>query len=461
MMPISGHPIVTAAEMRAAEERAIAGGTSVEVLMDRAGKGVATAVRRLASGHSVLVLCGPGNNGGDGYVAAAALAEAGLKVRIAATGEPVTPAARRARAGWTGAVEEIGSAEPAAVVVDALFGTGLARPLEGALSVRLRALVEAARLAVAVDFPSGISADDGAVLSSVPRFDVTLALGAVKPGHLLQPAARYCGAVRVIDIGISVNSSVEVLEKPCLPVPGPDSYKYTRGMVAVVAGPMRGASLLAATAAMRAGAGYVERLGNDDSGGPCSLVDRKFDEHSLGDARIGALLIGPGLGRDGEAAAKLDRVLATGHPLVIDGDALHLLKSRLDVLRQREAPAILTPHAGEFAALFGKGEGSKIDQARAAAAEADAVVVFKGPDTVIAAPDGRARVAGEANAWLSTAGTGDVLAGTIAAMLAAKLEPIEAAAAGVWLHGEAARRLGASFIADDLADALTAVRASA
>ena len=461
MTPIAGQAIVTAAEMRAAEERAIAAGTSVEALMDRAGRGVADWVRRLASGHSVLVLCGPGNNGGDGYVAAAALAAAGTPVRVAATGAPATPAARRARAGWTGAVEDIAHAEAAAVIVDALFGTGLSRPLDAALTARLCALAEAARLAVAVDFPSGIATDDGAVLSKVPAFDVTLALGAVKPAHLLQPAARFCGVLRVIDLGLDIRSDVEVVGKPVIPDPDPQSHKYNRGMVAVVGGPMRGAALLAATAAMRAGAGYVERLGNFDSGGPCSLVDRKFDGQTLGDERIGALLIGPGLGRDDDARDKLDRVLATEHPLVIDGDALHLLKDRLDRLRSRKAPAILTPHAGEFAALFGEGAGSKIDRARGAAAEAGAVVVFKGADTVIAAPGGRARVAGEASAWLSTAGTGDVLAGAIAAMLAAKLDPLEAAAAGVWLHGEAARRLGAAFIADDLANALGAVRASA
>jgi hydroxyethylthiazole kinase-like uncharacterized protein yjeF len=190
------------------------------------------------------------------------------------------------------------------------------------------------------------------------------------------------------------------------------------------------------------------------------LVHKPFDDESLGDKRIGALLIGPGLGRNTDAAIKLDRALATDRPLIVDGDALHLLKDRLNQFAKRGGPAILTPHAGEFDALFGKGEGSKLDRARAAAVRANAVIVFKGADTVIATPDGEAIFAPDANDWLSTAGTGDVLAGTIAAMLAAKLLPLDAAAAGVWLHGDAARRLGAAFIADDLAEALTAARAA-
>lgn len=217
--------------------------------------------------------------------------------------------------------------------------------------------------------------------------------------------------------------------------------------------------MLASTAAMRAGAGYVALL-DGGRGGPDALVHRAFADQPLDDDRVGALLIGPGLGRGEEAADKLDTALASDRPLVIDGDALHLLKKRRDRLHARAAPAILTPHQGEFAALFGKDADSKLERARAAATATGAVIVYKGPDTVVAAPDGRAALAGDANDWLSTAGTGDVLAGTIAATLAAGLDPFEAAAAGVWLHGEAARRLGASFIADDLANALTAVRAA-
>jgi hydroxyethylthiazole kinase-like uncharacterized protein yjeF len=459
MTPIAGKPVVTAAQMRAAEEHAIAAGTSVETLMDRAGKGVAAAVHRLAAGAPVLVLCGPGNNGGDGYVAATSLAAAGHAVRVAASAEPGSKAAAKARAAWTGPVETIVDAEAAPILVDALFGTGLSRGLDASLSLRLCELAGAARLAIAVDLPSGIATDDGEMLSPVPDFDLTLALGAVKPAHLLQPAARFCGAVRLIKIGIDASSDAQVLAKPALPKPGPDSYKYNRGMVVVVGGAMAGAALLASTAAMRAGAGYVA-LTDGGEGGPHALVHRAFADQPLDDERIGALLIGPGLGREEAAARKLDKALASDRPLIIDGDALHLVKDRRKQLRDRKPPTILTPHEGEFVALFGEGEGSKLDRARAAAVEADAVVVYKGPDTVIAAPDGHARLAGDANDWLSTAGTGDVLAGTIAATLAAGLDPLEAAAGGVWLHGEAAHRLGAAFIADDLANALSAVRAA-
>ena len=458
MTPLAGEAVLTVAEMRAAEQRAVAGGDSVACLMDRAGKGVAEAVRRLASDAPVLVLCGPGNNGGDGYVAATALAAAGLDIRVAAAGDPSTDAARQARAGWSGPVEAIESTEPVPILVDALFGTGLSRPLDDALAARLCDLASAARLSIAVDLPSGVGTDEGTAFGRVPCFDLTLALGAAKPAHLLQPSARFCGVVRIIDIGIDANSKVQVLEKPQLPSPGPDSYKYSRGMVVIVGGPMRGAALLASVAAMRAGAGYVALLG-DTSGGPHALVHKPFDDKALDDKRIGALLIGPGLGRDDDAARKLDRVLGTDHPLVIDGDALHLLADRLAVLHDRKSRAILTPHAGEFDALFGKSDASKIDRARDAAERAGATVIFKGPDTVIAAPGGQVRIASDANDWLSTAGTGDVLAGAVAALLATGLDPIDAASAAVSLHGDAARRCGKAFIADDLAEALTAARA--
>jgi hydroxyethylthiazole kinase-like uncharacterized protein yjeF len=459
MRPIAGAPIVTAAEMRAAEQRAIDAGTSVDTLMQRAGQGIARAVARLAGSSPILILCGPGNNGGDGYVAAVALIKAGCDVRIAASADPVSEAARRARGVWIGPVEAIADAQPAPVLVDALFGTGLSRPLDPALADRLAALASAARLTITIDLPSGVSADDGALLNEVPRFDVTLAPGAVKPAHLLQPAASRCGAVRLIDIGVPLDSKAHVLDHPSLPQPGPESHKYNRGMVTIVGGAMPGAGLLAATAAMRAGAGYVLLL-DGGGGGPHALVHRAFADQPLDDQRIGALLVGPGLGRDTQAADRLDAALASGRPLVIDGDALHLLHGQIKRLYGLASPAILTPHEGEFKSLFGALPGSKLDRARAAAAQAQAVVVYKGADTVIAAPDGRAWLAGDANDWLSTAGTGDVLAGTIAACRAAGLDAFDAAAAGVWLHAEAARRLGAAFIADDLADALTPVRAS-
>ncbi|MEH3036336.1 MAG: NAD(P)H-hydrate dehydratase [Sphingomonas adhaesiva] len=454
MTPIDRAPILTAAEMRAAEA---AGGEGAEALMARAGVAVAHAVDRLAANHAVLILCGPGNNGGDGYVAAARLAAMGRQVRVAATGEPRSPAAIAARARWSGAVEPLAGAVPAPVVVDALYGTGLSRPLADAEAAALARLTQAATLSIAVDVPSGVASDDGRLLGQVPSIDVTLALGAVKPAHLLQPAAAACGAVRLLDIGVATASQASVNGPMRLAPPGPDDHKFTRGMVSVVKGRMAGASHLAAIAAMHGGAGYVALLGATMPGAPHALVRRPLDDAALGDTRIGALVIGPGLGRDDDMRALVERVLATDRALVIDGDALHLVTP--DRLRRRGGTMILTPHAGEFAALFGTPEGPKIEAARAAAARSGATIVFKGADTVIAAPDGRVVVSGEASGWLSTAGSGDVLAGAIGAMLARGLSPIDAAAMGVWMHGEAARRLGAAFVADDLARALSDARA--
>jgi len=493
MIGIEGQPVLTAAAMRAAEDAVIATGVSVETLMDRAGTAIAGAVRRLAGANEVLILCGPGNNGGDGYVAARALAEMGIAVRVAALSEPKTDAAKSARAGWLGPVETLAEAKPAPILVDALFGTGLTRPPDASTTPTLnrspadagtqskplgtplelswapasageRSVVEclhflanAAQLSIAVDLPSGLATDTGEALSTPPVFDLTLALGAVKPTHLLQPAARYCGQIRLLDIGVATAGQAEVLRTPILPTPGPDSHKYTRGMVAIIAGTMSGASDLTALAAMRAGAGYVTLLG-DSEGPPHALVRMPFSDHALANDRIGALIIGPGLGRDDTAKVRLDAALSSGHPLIIDGDALRLLDP--DRIKALKVPVILTPHAGEFDALFGKSDDDKITRAHDAAIRANAVVVFKGADTVIAAPDGRVRIAQGASDWLSTAGTGDVLAGAIGAMLAAKPDPLEAACAGVWLHGDAARRLGPAFIADDLAEALRSARAA-
>jgi hydroxyethylthiazole kinase-like uncharacterized protein yjeF len=450
-----GAPVLTAAAMRAAEERAIAAGSSVTELMERAGTGVAEWVHRLAAGSEVLILCGPGNNGGDGYVAARVLAQRGVPVRVAALGEPKTEAAAAARAAWGGVVDALtDQTEAAPVLVDALFGTGLTRPLDPGPAAVLTALAGQARLPVAVDMPSGAETDVGGDFgAALPRFDVTLALGALKPAHVLQPVAKQCGTVRLVEIGIgAIDSSVRTLQQPRLSIPGASAHKYSRGMVAVVAGPMHGASELAARAAYRAGAGYVLLLTGGLPSPPHAIVRQRWSADALDDTRIGAVVIGPGLGRDDRAQEKLDAALAIGHPLVIDGDALHLLD--LAALKDRAAPVVLTPHAGEFDALFGAGTGGKIERAQDAARRANAVVVFKGADTVIARPDGWAKVAAMGNPWLSVAGTGDVLAGVIAAMLAQGRDPLDAASAGVWLHGEAARLLDRCFLADELADAL-------
>jgi hydroxyethylthiazole kinase-like uncharacterized protein yjeF len=452
--------VVTAAEMRAAEERAIAAGTPVETLMERAGMAAAEAAWRFAGPMPALILCGPGNNGGDGYVIARGLKAQGVEVRLAALAEPATPAARWARSLWEGPVESLAEAAPGAMLVDALFGTGLTRPLDGAAAGALARLAAGASVRIAVDLPSGAATDDGRILSPVPDFDLTVTFGALKPSHLLQPAARHMGRIVTADIGIECASALRRLSRTRLGAPGPDDHKYSRGYVAVIAGEMPGAAALAASSAARAGAGYVRMVAPAPLPGlPASVVQGGADlEVVLSDARVGALVVGPGLGRNEGGAALLDRALRSGRPLVLDADALVLLASGdFSGLHRAGATPILTPHAGEFARLFGAGQGSKVEAARSAAARSGAVLVYKGPDTVVAAPDGGAAIAPPAPGWLASAGTGDVLAGIIAAQRAAGLDAFEAACAGVWLHGRAAELAGPALIADDLVQHLPRV----
>jgi len=411
-------PILTAAEMRAAEEAAIAAGTSVAELMERAGRAAAEAIWRYAGPLPALVLCGPGNNGGDGRVIARELRARGVAVREAG-------------------LDSLDVA-PAPLLIDALFGTGLSRPV--AQAQKLLGLAAAARVRVAIDLPSGVATDDGAILSPVPDCDLTVTFQTLKPSHWLQPAARRMGRIVVADIGIPVSGSLVEIGPAPPREPGPDDHKYSRGYVAVLAGEMPGAAALAAAAALKAGAGYVRLIGPSLAGLPHAIVQGPGDPATLlADERIGAVLVGPGLGRDRRL---LDLAIASGRPLVLDADGLRAC-----------AGAILTPHAGEFARLFPGLAGSKVEQARAAAAASGAVIVFKGPDTVVAAPDGRAAIAPPAPAWLATAGTGDVLAGIAAARCAALADPFEAACSAVFLHNHAAwARPGRS--ADELVENL-------
>ncbi len=443
-MQISG-PILTADQTRLAEAAAMSEGISVETLMDRAGAAVAEAVWRFGGGRPTLILCGPGNNGGDGYVAATLLKKRGCDVHVAALRDPRTPAAIKARAQWSGPVETLANAIPGPVLVDALFGTGLKKPLELEVKSQLQRLADAARLVVAVDVPSGVDADTGADLGAV-NAHVTIALVSIKPAHVLYPAAGFCGHINIDQLGIAAHSDVAILERPKLPAPGPADHKYTRGMVVVVEGDMDGAALLSAGAAQRSGAGYVVLTGQNGAAAH-SVVRKPFSE-SLSDARAGAIVIGPGLGRDEAAQAKLLAVIETGKRLVLDADALALVNmGQLCAVGPR---TILTPHEGEFARLFGALAGSKIDRARAAATASNCVVILKGADTVIASPDGRTCVSPLASHWLASAGTGDVLAGIVGAMLARDILCFEAACAAVWLHGASARLFGPGFIADDL-----------
>ncbi len=450
MKPLIG-PVLTAAETRAAEQAVMAAGVSVDTLMERAGLALARAVWRFGGGRSTLILCGPGNNGGDGYVAARLLQSWGVTVRLAALLPPATDVAKRAAAQWSGKVDDIAGADSAPILVDAIFGTGLSRPLDLDLTTDLQRLRAAARMVIAADVPSGVETDSGADLGAIPA-DVTVALGALKPAHLLQPSASLCGHIVSADIGLLAESRRQVIARPVLKVPSSADHKYTRGLVTILSGEMKGAARLVASAAVRSGAGYVVLAGDPEATGiPLSIVHRSPDT-ALADARVSAIIVGPGLGRTGTAEASVMQALQTGKPVVLDADALHLI--RPGQIARHTAPVILTPHKGEFEAMFGKLPGSKIDQALAAAAASGATVIFKGADTVVASPDGRVGLSAQSSPWLSSAGTGDVLAGIAGTMLARGLDAHEAACAAVWLHNRAAHLAGPALIADDLCQRL-------
>jgi hydroxyethylthiazole kinase-like uncharacterized protein yjeF len=441
-----GAPVLTAAGMRAAEQALFDHGTPQDALMERAGLAVAREARRLAGSRPILALAGRGNNGGDAYAAARHLAEWGRDVAVAALGEPKEGAAARMAEQWTGATMPFDEAEARPFVIDGLFGTGVTRPLDPAVAAKLADLAADA-FTLAIDLPSGVPTDADGTFRTPYAADVTLALGALKPAHLADPG---CGHVVLADIGVPVPSDWTSIAPPSLSAPPYDAHKFSRGMVAVVAGAMPGAAELAAAAALRGGAGYVLLIGDDASSSPPHAIVRRTGEvaATLEDDRIAAVLIGPGLGRDERARERLTAALNSPHPLVLDGDALMLLGSEAArVLATRIAPVWLTPHAGEFDRMFPPGP-SAIDRTLAAARATAATVVRKGPCTVIADPDGRAVIAAGATSWLSTAGTGDVLAGLLAGRVAAG-DPRPAATA-VWLHARAARRAGPAFVADDL-----------
>ncbi|MDR2856318.1 MAG: NAD(P)H-hydrate epimerase [Novosphingobium sp.] len=453
--------ILTVAQMRAAEDALIGAGGSVDALMQVAGRGAADYVWRIAAGHRVTVLCGPGNNGGDGYVIAEAIRERGGSVAVLPAAEPKTAAAGNARSLYRGEILPPDADPHGAVFVDCLFGSGLARPLDGTHVALLQRLAAHHRHSVAIDLPSGVESDSGAMLNpGLPRFDLTVALGAWKFAHFLMPACAAMGDLRLCDIGVApVAGAAVVLRRPHFAAPASDSHKYRRGLLAVVGGAMPGAAVLACRAAQGAGAGYVKLFaGNVAAAAPDLVVDTGDLSGVLTDDRNTAILVGPGLGRNAAARERLATALADPVPAVADADALLLLGERL--LAERKAPLIATPHEGELKALekaFGcAGAGAKPGRALALAAASGMIVVAKGPDTLVAAPDGRLACATRAPSWLSVAGTGDVLAGAIASRLATGSEPFAAACEGVWLQGQAARLAGPVFTAGSLADHIPA-----
>jgi hydroxyethylthiazole kinase-like uncharacterized protein yjeF len=489
--------LLTNDEMAEADRRTIAAGTPGTALMEKAGAAVARAVlRRHPLGSRVAVVAGPGNNGGDGFVAARHLAAAGMRVRVCLVGERgrLKGDAAWAAAGWGGEVVSSPDVASAAVIIDALFGAGLDRRITGAALAAVEAMNGAGCPVVAVDLASGINGTTGAVMGAAVKASESITFFRKKPGHLLLPGRIYCGTLRVAEIGIkaSVLSAINpmtfencpALWRGLFPVPDIAGHKYGRGHAVVVSGGAShtGAARLAAMAALRAGAGLVTIASPRDALGvnataELAVMVRAVDdapelEVMLADRRFNAVAIGPGAG---VGAATRDMVLAVlggERAAVIDADGLTSFAQDgvRDVLFSALAAngrAVLTPHAGEFHRLFGgapdggatgladrlgdrSGGGAKTGLARAAARKSGAVVVFKGPDTVIAAPDGRAAVNVNAPPWLATAGTGDVLAGLIAGLLAQGMPPFEAACAGVWVHGEAADAAGPGMISEDL-----------
>jgi len=451
--------VLTVAQMQAAEQALIDAGTSVDALMLLAGQGAADWIWRAAAGRPVTVLCGPGNNGGDGYVIARCLHERGTVVHVVAPIAPTTEAARRARSGWKGEVQTSGKGVKGAVLVDCLFGSGLKRPLRPEHALLLRDLAVHHHYRIALDLPSGVESDSGAPLSDgLPDYDLTLALGAWKFAHWRLPARQSMGALRLVPIGVGeVERAAQVVGRPRLARPTLDAHKYMRGLCAVVAGTMPGAAMLAAQAAMHSGAGYVKLL----AGAPPPLglaglvVEGSALSTALGDPRINTVLVGPGLGRDESARARLKEALGHPRPMVLDADALMLLAPG-DLPPDTESLA--TPHDAELDQLcraFGVVAPGRQDKAQALARTSGMVVLAKGPDSVIAAPDGRLALAPPASSWLSVAGSGDVLAGIAASRMACGSDAFSAACEAVWLHGEAARLAGPAFSADDLAGAVS------
>lgn len=450
--------ILTAEQMRAAEQALFDSGVSVIELMEVAASGAAEWIRRVAAGRRVTVLCGPGNNGGDGYIIARVLRTAGHAVTLIAPLGPTTDAAAQARARWDGPVASAEDSVQGDVFVDCLFGSGLTRPLAPEHVLLLRDLAVRHRHRVAVDVPSGIASDSGAALNQqLPRYDLTLALGAWKFAHWRLPGCMMMGQLRLVPIGIgAIEGAAQLVKRPEIHSPDAESHKYLRGLVTIISGAMPGASLLAAAAAQRTGAGYVKLLARTvDPRAPADVVTETTPlGQALSDPRIAAVLIGPGLGRDGAAKAALGEALRHAQALVLDADALVLLAPNM---LAREVPMLATPHDGELDTLcrtFGVIAEGRQARALALAKVTGMVVLAKGPGSVIAAPDGRLALGKPATSWLSVAGTGDVLAGIAASRMATGADPFTAAYEAMWLHGEAARRASPAFTPLQLAELL-------
>jgi hydroxyethylthiazole kinase-like uncharacterized protein yjeF len=486
--------VLSNAEMGEADRLAIASGISGMTLMENAGRAVADAVAlRAPLGTPVTVVAGPGNNGGDGFVAARCLAERGYRLRVLLVGDPARLSGDAAEAArrFSGETEQAAPDKlaGAGAVIDALFGAGLDRPVEGLPRQMIEAMNGCGAPVVAVDLPSGINGTTGAVMGTAVMARESVTFFRLKPGHLLLPGRLHGGKVRVADIGIRADVLDRIAPKTfvnrpqlwrgAVPVPRVDAHKYARGHAVVVSGPMwrTGAARLAARAALRAGAGLVTIASPPDAlavnaATNLAVMVRPMEgaiglAEILADHRLNAVVLGPGGGVGAGMRDLVAAALAGERAVVLDADALTSFADDPGTLFSAIAmraggPTMLTPHEGEFARIFStavqsSGASSKLERARAAASISRAIVLLKGPDTVVAAPDGRATIADNAPPWLATAGSGDVLAGMIGGLAAQGMPAFEAACAAVWLHGEAGAAVGPGLIAEDLPDALPKV----
>lgn len=509
--------LLSTTEMGHADRLAVAAGVPSLDLMQRAGTAVADVAGQMVGiGARILVLAGPGNNGGDGFVAARRLAEQGYRVRLALLGDrgALKGDAAHMAARWHGACEPVAAKAilDCDLIVDGLFGAGLSRAITGPAAEAIAAINASGIPVLAIDVPSGLDGTTGAPAGPVVAATRSVTFFRRKPGHLLLPGRRLCGDVTLADIGIPAAvldtvgprtfANSPELWRAAWPDLRPEAHKYARGHVIAVSGPAEstGAIRLSARSALRAGAGLVT-VASPRAAFPVNathltaVMVTPFDVPEglagvLSDKRRNTVLLGPGCGVGPGTARMAEIALASGAACVLDADALTSFAgapagaagaspaagARFGFLPGEEGttritpdqlfdaiksapqrPAVLTPHDGEFQRLFGSVSGSRLDRARSAAATSGAVVVLKGADTCIAAPDGRAAINENAPPWLATAGSGDVLAGFIAGLLAQGMAAFDAAAAAVWLHGTCANRVGPGLIAEDLAEALPSI----
>jgi ADP-dependent NAD(P)H-hydrate dehydratase / NAD(P)H-hydrate epimerase len=485
--------VLTTAEMERADRLTIAAGTPGFALMLSAGQAVAEAAADLVEQGPILVVAGSGNNGGDGFVAAAELVARGREVSVSLLCErdSLEGDAASAARGWKFPIlpfnpQAIGKP---ALIIDALFGAGLNRTVRGEAHDMIEAINANGAPVLSVDLPSGINGSTGAVMGTAIRATETVTFFRRKPAHLLLPGRVHCGRVRVADIGIDAQVLSEIQPRTFenvpetwrarFPVPQTDGHKYSRGHVVVLSGDMAatGAARMSARGALRAGAGLVTLASPRDAlavnaTALTAVMVRAVDTvvefgELMADRRLNTCVIGPGAGVGERTRDLVQTALGADRSLVLDADALTSFADGPERLFQSikalSGPqVVLTPHEGEFPRLFSDISNktpyrSKLERVRAAADRSGAVVLLKGPDTVVAAPDGRATIAANAPPWLATAGAGDVLSGMIGGLLAQGVPAFEAASIGVWMHGEAAHEAGPGLIAEDLPETLPAV----